>query len=251
MRRPGGWRGEEVHRPRRVDHAGLPVRPRPLSSPGTGAVVALRSGPPCFQLGPGACEGGHGPEGGGSLLRDRRAGSGPGHLLDAPRVAQGVESGERSGRAVVGRELQGGIQHRPGRSGPSAGQLERVADRQAQGPEDRVSPVQVPAQEHTYRTVHHRGDPDRARPPPRHPAPAGHDPHPREHAQAPAAPRRRDGPDPVGHGPAGSGRPLACGLPGRGRAGRHHPGPPDAVAGVDLGIKHLAVIGTGPASAMS
>ncbi len=44
-------------------------------------------------------------------------------------------------------------------------------------------------------------------------------------AQAPAAPRRRDGPDPVGHGPAGSGRPLACGLPGRGRAGRRHPGP--------------------------
>ncbi|MFF5212825.1 RNA-guided endonuclease TnpB family protein [Streptosporangium sp. NPDC000396] len=162
----------------------------------------------------------------------------------AVRPAPGVERHQGPHRAVVGGQLQGGLQHRPGRAGPGVEELGRLPQRQPERKPGRVSPVQVQAPRRAVVPVHHRHHPGRGRPPPRHAAPAGHHPHGRVHPQARPPPGTRHRPDPLGHHPRRGGRwfvAFTCQIDRTDRA----PTRPDAVAGVDLGVKALAVLSTG------
>ncbi|CAM5688784.1 hypothetical protein SHIRM173S_10732 [Streptomyces hirsutus] len=93
---------------------------------------------------------------------------GPAHrvaVVVAALAAQGVQRGQAHQpalRPLVGGELQGGVQHRPGRRGGSVRQLREVQERQAQGPRDGRPPLQVEAESTPDLSVHHRHDPYRA-----------------------------------------------------------------------------------------
>ena len=93
--------------------------------------------------------------------------------------------------------------------------------------------------------VHHRRHPDRGGPQARDPAPAGHDQAARVGPQTGPAAGRGHRPDPVRDGEAATVAAGSCRSPAR-STGRSAPTTrPDAVVGVDVGIKHLAVLSTG------
>ena len=110
----------------------------------------------------------------------------------------------------------------------------------------RLSPVQVPPPVDADGAVHHRRDPGRAGPQACRAAPAGPAQAARVDPQARPPPRGGDGPDHVCHR-APRGRPVARRVLRRGRpATTARPAPArHATVGVDVGVRHLAVLSTG------
>ena len=141
--------------------------------------------------------------------------------------------------------FEGGVQHRPGRAGPRLEELVGLPHGQARRPAGRVPPVQVPPPHHTqsvrFTTGAIRVEPDRM-----------HVVLPRLgrlklHESARKLARRLDN---------GTARIMSATV--RRDGGRWHvsftveveradrrPARPDSVVGVDVGIKHLAVLSTG------
>ena len=124
------------------------------------------------------------------------------------QVAQGVQRGQEDRpafRRLVGGELQGGVQHRPGGRCRRVRQLRQVQEGQAEGQADGVAALQVEAQGAPVLPVHHRHHPAGRRRTARHTAPARHDPY----ARAPGrllARSSRDRPHPVRDRPPRRGR---------------------------------------------
>src|SRR5512132_22267 len=137
----------------RRDHGhrdpGLPVRARPYSDPASCPRVALRSRQGRPQLGSGVGQDPPRP------ASNRPAGAG---AMDAAGSAAGMEPGEGRSRPMVGRELQGGLLLRPGWTGQSVAELERLQERSPQGPPGRLPTVQEEGPLSGRLPLHHRRD---------------------------------------------------------------------------------------------
>ena len=164
--------------------------------------------------------------------------------MGAAGASEGMESGQGPGRALVGREQQGSLFLRPGRTRSGPQKLERLTHRPPQGPSGRFPEIQEEVALAGCLPVHYRPDQGAGRPQAR---PASQD----RGAQNPRV-------DPQARPPPGAGQcPRSLRTSSRTadrwfisftvEVQRHLPGGngKTTVVGVDVGVRQLAVLSNG------